>query len=374
MSGPDIVRIKRKRDTLAPDTLIVEPVNKKQKEHIEPELRYVLQRDPKPSKSATEVNKSEDYPSSSVQTPEPTRRIFHLTPHRPGSSSPRKRKTINNDGRDIATFVEKRTRSDSQDVREANASQDYNVQTLKRPGRGAAVRFGGVVSQEDDTKMEVERQQDDDLQFASMAASLHQFALDEVARESKTTTTITTTTTAMPKLSGQRSKEIHRQRAAAHEAKLHDCMDIEKNNDEETDYVYDTYVLAPRGDLGAVQIEGEEGVASGNVGYLIISEEDQAVWETYIEDEPSDREGNSDEEDENAEDWYGADYPDEELASDDEFNRNAYGYRDRGGSDDEQWDARDTTWSDDEYERQMQPWRKKTAEQFRKYLENPDEE
>ncbi|KXL46485.1 MAG: hypothetical protein FE78DRAFT_166033 [Acidomyces sp. 'richmondensis'] len=95
----------------------------------------------------------------------------------------------------------------------------------------------------------------------------------------------------------------------------------------------------------------------GDVGYLIISEDDQSVWETYLEDETSDKGWDTDDEDENAEDYYGADYPEDELPSDDEFDRNAYHFRNRGNSDEESWDEDTGAYSEDEYDRLMNPWK-----------------
>ncbi|EGP88731.1 uncharacterized protein MYCGRDRAFT_108533 [Zymoseptoria tritici IPO323] len=122
---------------------------------------------------------------------------------------------------------------------------------------------------------------------------------------------------------------------------------------------------------GAVQVD--DSIDTANVGYLVITDEDQDVWETYLEDDPSDKDWNSDEDDENAEDWYGADYPDDEMASDDEFGRGEHGYRARGAADDEEWDEDTGAFSDDEYERQMNPWRKQTPQSFARYLNGEEE-
>jgi hypothetical protein len=171
----------------------------------------------------------------------------------------------------------------------------------------------------------------------------------------------------MPKLTGQRSRALHQQRASQSSSTTSRATDPDDASmDDDGDYVYDTYVIAPTSGLAAAQVDAHDD-GLGSVGYLIITEDDQAVWETYLEDGDISEEDASDEDDENAEDWYGADYPDDELAVDDEFDRNAYGYRGHGASDDEEWDQH--TFSDDEYERQMNPWRKKTPQQFAKYFE-----
>ncbi|KAI7688680.1 hypothetical protein KC322_g12119, partial [Hortaea werneckii] len=107
--------------------------------------------------------------------------------------------------------------------------------------------------------------------------------------------------------------------------------------------------------------------------YLVITEEDEALWEAYMEDLQSDKDFDSDDEDENAEGYYAADYPEDDLASDDEFGRNAYGYRRHGDSDNEEWDE-DTGahYSDDEQEFAKHPWKTRTPKQWEKYFGQGD--
>lgn len=70
-----------------------------------------------------------------------------------------------------------------------------------------------------------------------------------------------------------------------------DEMDI----DNEADYVYDTYVRH----LVAADTEMEV-VGEGAIGHLIIPDEDQDLWEAYIDDEDgSEKEFDTDEEDSN---------------------------------------------------------------------------
>jgi hypothetical protein len=163
--------------------------------------------------------------------------------------------------------------------------------------------------------------------------------------------------------------------------------------DSDSEYVYDTYVLAPVPQpSNSNPISADlpvETPTPTNIGYLIITEADAPLWETYMHDlEGSDSEP-TDEDDENAEDYYGADYPSDELATDDEFDRGgaAYGYRARRGSNDEQYNLNDAdddedeiTWSDEEDMRMMNPFaaagaRKervgpsRVERQFAKYLD-----
>jgi len=65
--------------------------------------------------------------------------------------------------------------------------------------------------------------------------------------------------------------------------------------DLERDYVYDTYVrhLVPVSEMHT----------HNSVGHLVIPEEDQELWETYIEDGEEDKEFETDDEDSNGESW-----------------------------------------------------------------------
>lgn len=371
MSGPDVVRIKRKRSEQAPDALLVERPGKRQNT----ELHYVRRKDDKerlPSLfDAKDVQERADSQGASRgKTPHAPgngsdgaangakeRRTFHLKRPSTPEAGVKKRKA-KDEG--IATFIEKRAKRHPQELlslaeRGRSASQSHNVsEVLKRPGKSSAVRQ----DHHGRPRGTSQQQAKVDSHLEAMAISLHQFAIEETAKESPSRPKVTAT----PRLPPQRSKELHRQRASRTDARLPN-LDGDADMDDETEYVYDTYVLAPNTDMAAAQVDAQDSF--GNVGYLVITEEDQAVWETYIEDEPSDKDWNSDEDDENAEDWYGADYPDDELASDDEYNRNAYGYHAK----DEEWNEDTGSWSDEEYERQMQPWRKKMPQQLSKYLD-----
>ncbi|GAB7360137.1 hypothetical protein MBLNU230_g7900t1 [Neophaeotheca triangularis] len=211
---------------------------------------------------------------------------------------------------------------------------------FKRPGKGSAIpRPPGKLAASEDHA-----------QVKSLANQLHEFAL-EVSGEEEKPKRMT-----MPKLSAARSREIHERRRLQAEqqrqaqAKDAAAMDV----DSDGDYVYDTYLLV-EDPAARERVQSE----LGDVGYILITAEDQPYWEEFMEDDKSDKDWNSEEEDENAEDFYGADYPDDELASDDEYDRGAYQYR-AGGSDDEEYDR--ATWSDDDDDEADQwasrPWKR----------------
>jgi len=374
MQGPEQLRLKRKRNEPAPDTLIVEPHHKRAfTDNARTQLQYVRQQDAgfKHVLDA-EAAFSKENLQQKQRTPErqsskvPSRpgskdgkRTFHLTHARASEGIKKHKKSKEHT---IATFVEKRIGTDparkARSGRDAAAVPPPESQPFKRPGTASAVSGKGCKPPEPSPKDAQQRKH-----MESLANDLHRFALDELANAPKPKLA------AVPKLSAARSRDLHRQRAAVAESRVQDqdMVDV----DEDGDYVYDTYVLTSGGP-GAV----DTGLNSslGDVGYLIITEEDESVWETYIEDEPSDKDWNTDEEDENAEDYYGAEYPEEELASDDEFDRNAYGYRRNGGSDDEEWDEHTGAYSDDEHERATNPWKAKTPKQFAEYLNQDDQD
>lgn len=367
MSGPAVVCIKRKRTEQAPDALLLERPGKRQQSGIGGigGIQYVRQKQNKGGEHGNEGR----FGSGSVQAGgleggnagditerhgalQPgtrERRTFHLKRPALLESTGSKRQKRQQEG--VATFVERSVQQPSMrhipdfNKQQMSPSKPYVTPEapLKRPGRRAAVNVtgnGNFPTNAHNAAVD-----------NSVASSLHEFAQQVVASENKSHRI------AMPRLPAQRSRELHRECALRNVTKSVD-QDGDADMEDEADYVYDTYILAPSSSDGAVQANAHD--ALGNVGYLVITEEDQDVWETYLEDEPSDKDWNSDDEDENAEDWYGADYPDEELASDDEFGRSSdHGYRAHGAADDEEWDADTGNFSDEaELDRQMNPWKK----------------
>ncbi|EXJ64232.1 hypothetical protein A1O7_00568 [Cladophialophora yegresii CBS 114405] len=89
--------------------------------------------------------------------------------------------------------------------------------------------------------------------------------------------------------------------------------------DQEDGYIYETYVRVP--------YDGDPGDTTNlqsNYGILVIDDEDEDLWQKYVDSED---ETDWDEEDSNAEDNPANDYPEDEVSSDDEFSYNAYKYR-----------------------------------------------
>lgn len=331
MSEPAQVQLKRKRNEEPLDFLVLEG----QRGDSPAEGRhYVRQKRAEDAVGDDEVKPcTHDAVVSRTRAKQPNRstskRVFELQ-HKPSNIS-RKRKPGEDD--EIATFMEKKARHEEEVATQQKASEEESAPAtpLKRPGKGSSLKTPTKPAAPAET--EAERKQ-----MEAMAAYMHEAALEEIKKETRPKTV------AAPKLSGARSRELHRQRAATN-GSISVKSEIELDDDDS--YVFDTYILAPATEIGAIQVD-ELGQLD-NVGYLVIREDDRSLWETYLEDEPSDKDWNSDEDDENAEGYYAADYPDDELLSDDESELDGYGYMHRGVPNDEEWDEDTGAYSDDEF-------------------------
>lgn len=111
-----------------------------------------------------------------------------------------------------------------------------------------------------------------------------------------------------------------------------DMLDIQPDPmivDGVENYVFETYVRVQEN-----SIPGFDLTQSSNLGYLVIDEEQEELWEQYLNDDDDDDEDWDEEDaDSNAEDNPRNDYPEDEVSSDDEFDRDIYQYR-RDYSDD----------------------------------------
>ncbi|KAK0786991.1 hypothetical protein LTR91_021182 [Friedmanniomyces endolithicus] len=389
-AGPTTVCVKRKIDELAPERLIVEsaesePQRKKghKDENVEgrESLRLQYMRVRREEEEGGEGFRDafsggrvkggqQGVPGTAGRvTGRPGsgsgRRVFHLKKPRSAVGGGRSAgQGVGGDERaNVATFVEARVDAPGSSRQAADAptpatneEHEAPARPLKRPSRGLAMAARGQRTETVQYQARLE----------SVANNLHEFALNEVANAPKPKVTI------LPKYAGRR-RNMEQAPAAATEPRIRDDEDIDM--DSEGDYVYETYILAPSAAAAGTADISMLDAEPSNIGYLIITDEDQSVWETYIEDEPSDPEYGTDEEDENAEDYYGADYPEDEMASDDEGGRNAYGYRANGGSDGEEWDEDTGAHSDDEeFGRSLDPWKARTAQGFVAHQESVEGE
>ncbi|KAH0273279.1 hypothetical protein KCU91_g6062, partial [Aureobasidium melanogenum] len=251
------------------------------------------------------------------------------------------------DTHDIPTFVEatpKRRRVGQEDAPQTVLDTPISTpNTLKRPGASSRLKKPTA---------EALFQSPANPPPDRLADALHRFALEEEARESAR---VKPKVTSIPKKPVQRYRERHPEQFAAPAQTTQKAEeDVDMMSDDD-DYVYDTYVRT-KDPVVPATLEAEDS-SNIQIGYIVISEEDQPLWETYFEEETeSDKEFETDDEDENAEGYYAADYPEDEVASDDEYDRGAYGYR-HGGSDDEQWESDPEKWSDGD-EAMQNPWKR----------------
>lgn len=291
MAQPNQLKLKRKRTDEPLEFLVLQGVKQDATDK-----HYIRKRVKGDSSQEREIKKPTPRLPNATSQQQRARREFQLQLNK------RKRSAGHED---IATFVErKKTKQQTSEIIEEATPQEEAQPTtpFKRPGKGSTIKKSTP------TRINVESEADRK-QIEALAAYMHEAALDEIKNHASPKPVAT------PKLSGARSREIHRQRAATN-GSMRSRSDMEL--DDEDGYVYDTYVLAPSTDIGAVQVD-ELGQLD-NVGYLVITDDDRSLWETYLEEEAaSDQDWNSDEDDENAENYYAADYPDEEMGSDDDL-------------------------------------------------------
>ena len=312
MAQPALVQLKRKRNEEPLEYLLLQGVDK------EPNgPRYKLQ------KKEDDVEKDTDVQNPLQQHNPPTtqsngqqtaeKRIFELQRKPLDSPNIRKRKDASSD-HEIATFVEKKHRNKHSSPPASTEEATEPDKPLKRPGKGSTIR---TTPTKPPATAPVETESDRK-QMEALAAYMHS-TLSPPTRPAPVST---------PKLSGARSAQIHRQRAATNGSRS-TLMDL----DDGESYVYDTYILAPSSsaDDGVVELDD----VGANVGYLVINDDDRSLWEMYLEEDgASDKDWDSEEDDENAENYWAAEYPDEEEWSGSE---EGFGYGRRGVPNDEEY-------------------------------------
>ncbi|EMC99052.1 hypothetical protein BAUCODRAFT_31335 [Baudoinia panamericana UAMH 10762] len=374
MLAPRQVRIKRKRTEAPPDELVVEHSNShnltfnqraNQVLYRLGAVKHASRTEGKPANLRStassalppdEANKGHHDPAATDASDSPRKRqkrVYHLS-HKDAITITRSETTVGqrlDDGAtkltQLATFEQLPVASvDRQpqlavpaDAESATTPLPTEMQPLKRPSKGLAVSGAQPKFTANQDAKDGATQED----LHKIATNLQSFALHELPKVTRPTVTV------VPRFAGRRRDMTHAI-ASNPEPRIRDdeIMDV----DSHADFVFDTYTLAPDGDVSSII-----NLDNGNVGYLVITDEDQAVWEQYIDEQISDAEYDTDDADSNAEDFYGADYPDDELASDDEHDRGAYGYRAHGASDDEEWNSDTGAYSDDEWNK-LYPWRK----------------
>ena len=137
-----------------------------------------------------------------------------------------------------------------------------------------------------------------------LARQLHEIAIQEIETTGKSVGPGKSDIQPKPQLKHpllqSQNDQVHQPDSTPEE-----IMKTSSQDDDEMDYVYDTYV---RHDIDAAKPTSEvlepyahltEAVVSTKIGVLMILEEDQELWEAYGEEPESDKDWNSEEEDEN---------------------------------------------------------------------------
>lgn len=139
-------------------------------------------------------------------------------------------------------------------------------------------------------------------ELAELAQEMHQFALDELAKTPKPQIK------TKPKLTPSRARALHDQQTQSSPSRKATTNDMEDDTamDSDNEYVYDTYVLAPAPLPTPTSLNVNDPVETqktlaipSNVGYLIITEDDEDLWETYMHDFGGSDSEPTDEDDEN---------------------------------------------------------------------------
>ncbi|KAK5118280.1 hypothetical protein LTR62_002793 [Meristemomyces frigidus] len=373
-AGPAQLCIKRKRDERGPDRLILEsPAAKRSltdgKAQEISALRYVRV-DIDMGGVGNEVGGRKETDEGvrprlvGVEGGGERRRVFHLSRRGNTISRSRVARKGQETGREgvgtgagqatsIATFEERKAGEARTRAEPTTGAQDLEDEgpapaPLKRPSRRTAIPITRTSPSKNKLETPESRKNAE-----TLAAAIHALGFEDLESPKQKLT-------SLPKF-GTRRRDLHPQLpkpAAAPEPRILNADDKDDNDrmavDPETDYVYDTYILSPPppSTLSHPHTPDQSaGHDDENIGYLIITDADQPLWDSYLEGSSDSEENDSnDDADSNAEDYYGADYPEDELASDDEYDRGAYGFRRRGagGSDDESWDGETGEFGGDE--------------------------
>lgn len=310
MDGPSNLRLKRRITELPPDQLFVER-SAKRTYHASVDLRakgfYVRQKQESENGRPSTAPSVQDGRATQSAPTQEQRREYHLARASQDTTS-RKRKQ----NEDLATVVEsKKKKFDNHSTSNADPSHDNHDDfktpaspaPTKRPGRGSALRPRPDKSKPDPAKTEniAARQQ---AELNALAQEMHQFALDELAKTPKPQIK------TKPKLTPSRSRALHQEHttttALPHPSASQNKDDEDGGIDSDGEYVYDTYILAPAPLPTPTATTANDAIETpktlaipSNVGYLIISEDDEELWENYMHDlEGSDSEP-TDEDDEN---------------------------------------------------------------------------
>ncbi|KAJ5247607.1 hypothetical protein N7468_002590 [Penicillium chermesinum] len=141
--------------------------------------------------------------------------------------------------------------------------------------------------------------------------------------------------------------------AAQTQQPIHESQVESPDVEMESDYVYDVYIRRPIAEMGMLtnplsELESENHLkslqaANSGIGVIVITPEDEDYWEHFVEGD--EEEWDSEDADSNAENNPANDYPEDEMSSEDEDDDPTaiYSkYRNRGASDDEEYNFDDS--------------------------------
>lgn len=281
-------------------------------------------------------------PASSIPAAEPRR--FHLTKsasslslrhHTPSSGIQKHKKSRRND---LAVFVEKgkdklrpktprgnsavtsqrqpRTTGDSMPA--SAVVQPGEDKPRKRPNATAAERAWRAKNWGDDTSTTAPRERSAregrtihepsntwDYSSIELAEQLQRVALQESGYTNGASVAagnVLSSPNAKIKPKAAPARFRDRQRQSNVDVANDNGMGVENHVEDDSEYVYDTFVrqIGPSSRVAPTpSTDPLEGLNLGKVGILVILEADEGLWETYGEDDDSDRDWNSEEEDEN---------------------------------------------------------------------------
>lgn len=143
-----------------------------------------------------------------------------------------------------------------------------------------------------------------DYESMALAEELHQIALEETAKYAETQN---------DKCYSKRLKfkpKPPKERLRGHQPTEHnpsgdDAMDgVQYSESENEEFVYDTYVrkldqATNSPDTSTLEIDEMEAANNRSIGIIVIGEHEQEIWETFGEEDESNKDWNSEEEDEN---------------------------------------------------------------------------
>lgn len=309
---PSLVRVKRKRGADPTPDLFLEERSTKRSQIWQFRLQALHPSENKPALERHNQEQSEKT-ASDADDERARRREFRLAIDKKNLRNiANKRRKAQVDGKDIPTFVEATARKrkfEGEDVASEPEPMDHDVKpppALKRPIANAKERQWRAETWKQSTASTAPTLQADPPP-KGLVDALEQFALEEAARDEVREKP---KVTSIPKKPVQRYKDRFPKEYAAQVAARsktqtpglsQDNVDVDMDTSDEEDYVYDTYVRTKEPVM--LPSMDKDDAAHDKIGYLVITEQDQPFWETYFEDEDSEKEFESDDEDENGETW-----------------------------------------------------------------------